>query len=259
MDRSDGAMAVKEPHVLIVAGSDSSGGAGIARDIETMAELGVKTCLAVTAVTVQTHSSAHAVETMTPEIVAAQMQAALDANPVSSIKIGMLGSAGVIAAVAGVLRRHPLPRAVLDPVLASSSGRVLLPPDAIGLLKTGLMPLCDLVTPNLPELAVLTGSHLAAGDEEVLRQVRNLLEIIGPRCAVLAKGGHGGGNTAIDTLISDSPPQRFEAPRLNVSLRGTGCMLASAVAARLATGASLETALTAAKIFVHDKLLKAAS
>lgn len=253
-------MAVKEPHVLIVAGSDSSGGAGIARDIETMAELGVKACLAVTAVTVQTHSSAHAVETMTPELVVAQMQAALDANPVSSIKIGMLGSAAVIAAVAGVLRRHPLPRAVLDPVLASSSGRVLLPPAAIGLLKTGLMPLCDLVTPNLPELAVLTGSHLAASDEEILRQARNLLESIGPHCAVLAKGGHGSGDISTDILVSTRhPPRLFEAPRLNVSLRGTGCMLASAVAARLATGASLETALTGAKIFVHDKLLKAAS
>lgn len=252
-------MAVNEPHVLIVAGSDSSGGAGIARDIETMAELGVKTCLAVTAVTVQTHEAAYAVEMIAPALVAGQMQAAFDANPISAVKIGMLASEATVAAVAGVLRRHPAPRVVLDPVLASTSGRVLLPPDAIGRLKRELMPLCDLVTPNLHELAILAGCPIAENEEEILRQASCLLAMMQPRCSLLAKGGHASGAISADILLSPGrAPQMFEAPRLNASMRGTGCMLASAVAARLAMGASLGAALTGAKMFVHDKLLKSA-
>lgn len=251
-------MAVSEPHVLVVAGSDSSGGAGISRDIETLAELGVKTCLAITAVTVQTHEAALSVEMVAPEIVAAQMQAAFDANTVRAVKIGMLGSAAAVTAVAGTLRRNPGPRVVLDPVLASTSGRKLLAQDAIERLKHDLMPLCDLVTPNLSELAILAGARFPENQDATLDQAHLLLEIAGPGCAILAKGGHANGTVSADILVSaGAPPRLFEAERLDVSIRGTGCMLASAVAARLSMGAGLETALTGAKMFVHDKLLKA--
>ncbi|UUP15743.1 Hydroxymethylpyrimidine/phosphomethylpyrimidine kinase [Nitratireductor thuwali] len=128
MADGDRAMAMKgDRHVLIVAGSDSSGGAGIARDIETVAACGLRSCLAVTAVTVQTHERVERIERVAPENVAAQMRAALAANDVAAIKIGMLGAGGAVEAVAAVLRDHAAVPVVLDPVIAASSGRALLP------------------------------------------------------------------------------------------------------------------------------------
>ncbi|WP_214470449.1 hydroxymethylpyrimidine/phosphomethylpyrimidine kinase [Mesorhizobium sp. dw_380] len=245
----------QDPHVLVVGGSDSSGGAGIARDIETISCIGLRTCVAVTAVTVQTHQSVTAIHHMQPSLVADQMRAALRANKVSAIKIGMLSAGRVIAAVAAVLREHPRIPAVLDPVLASSSGRQLLEPAAIGVLKRDLMPLCRLVTPNLVELAILTGAELAADDEDVLRQGRRLLAA-GPR-AVLLKGGHAIGARSIDILLSsDQEPVRFDMPRLAGSMRGTGCILASAIAAHLAMAKSLEDSVQGAKQRVFEQLME---
>ncbi|MDX8535256.1 hydroxymethylpyrimidine/phosphomethylpyrimidine kinase [Mesorhizobium sp. VK25A] len=229
MDRKDGAVALnRDPHVLVVGGSDSSGGAGIARDIETISSIGLRTCVAVTAVTVQTHQSVTAVHHMQPGLVANQMRAALRANKVSAIKIGMLSTGCIIAAVAAVLCENPWIPAVLDPVLASSSGRQLLEPGAIGVLKRDLMPLCRLVTPNLIELAILTGSDLAVDDDDALRQGRRLLAD-GPQ-ALLIKGGHATGPRSTDILLSGGEePIRFDMPRLAGSMRGTGCMRNSGV------------------------------
>ncbi|MDX8463786.1 bifunctional hydroxymethylpyrimidine kinase/phosphomethylpyrimidine kinase, partial [Mesorhizobium humile] len=148
--------------------------------------------------------------------------------------------------------------AVLDPVLASSSGRPLVEPNAIDVMKRDLMPLCRLVTPNLVELAVLTGSELAVSDEDVLRQGRRLLAA-GPR-ALLIKGGHAGGPISTDILLSpDREPVRFEMPRLAGSMRGTGCMLASAIAAHLAKAKSLEDSVRGAKQRVFEKLMEASA
>ncbi|WEZ82388.1 hydroxymethylpyrimidine/phosphomethylpyrimidine kinase [Rhizobium sp. 32-5/1] len=157
---------VEPPCVLVVAGSDSSGGAGMARDIETIATLGGKTCLAVTAITVQTHHSVRQVLTLDADLVAAQIRAALEANSVSAVKIGMLGTQAIVAAVASVLRNHPQLPVILDPVLVSSSGGLLLPGDALDCLKQDLLPLCHLITPNLPELAVFSGALRPAEDDE---------------------------------------------------------------------------------------------
>ncbi|TIW20964.1 MAG: hydroxymethylpyrimidine/phosphomethylpyrimidine kinase [Mesorhizobium sp.] len=248
----------RDPHVLIVGGSDSSGGAGIARDIETITSIGLRTCVAVTAVTVQTHQSVTAVHHMQPSLVADQMRAALRANRVSAIKIGMLSTGRVIAAVAAVLSENPRIPAVLDPVLASSSGRQLLEPGAIGVLKRDLMPLCRLVTPNLIELAILTGSDLAVEDEDTLRQGRRLLAE-GPQ-ALLIKGGHADGPRSTDILLSGGQePVRFDMPRLARSMRGTGCMLASAIAAHLAEAKSLEDSVHEAKQRVFEKLMGASA
>ncbi len=137
----------REPHVLVVGGSDSSGGAGISRDIETISSIGVRTCLAVTALTVQTHEAVMEIHHLQPSLVADQMRAALQANTVAAIKIGMLATAEIVVAVAGALRENPQVPAVLDPVLASTSGRALLEAGAITAMKRNLMPLCRLVTP----------------------------------------------------------------------------------------------------------------
>lgn len=245
------------PHVLVVAGSDSSGGAGIVRDIETIAHAGLRTCLAVTSLTVQTHAAVGRIDHVPPDLVAAQMCAALSANRVAAIKIGVLGTAQTIAAIAAVLREHQKIPVVLDPVLASSSGRVLLEQDAIASMKHDLLPLCCLVTPNLAELATLAGSSQAAREADVLRQGRKLLA--GGCNAVLAKGGHGATERSTDILFRlDREPVRFDAPRQNAQLRGTGCILASAIAAGLARAQTLETSINTAKQMVSRRLAEAA-
>lgn len=241
------------PYVLIVAGSDSSGGAGIARDIETVSAFGLRSCHAITAVTVQTHATVERVEQMPPELVAAQMRAAFAANPVAAVKIGMLGTAAVIEAVGAVLASNPQVPVVLDPVLASTSGRVLLEDDAIDSLIRDLMPVCRLVTPNLVELARLNGSAPAPDEETARLRGEELAKTV--KTAVLVKGGHAEGARAIDVLLQPNHPAvRFEAPRMQHGMRGTGCMLSSAVAASLALGASLEASVSRAKQHVFDAL-----
>jgi hydroxymethylpyrimidine/phosphomethylpyrimidine kinase len=248
----------REPHVLVVGASDSSGGAGIARDIETISLIGVRTCLAVTALTAQTHEAVLDIHPMQPGLVADQMRAALQANQVAAIKIGMLATGRVFVAVAAVLSEYPLIPAVLDPVLSSTSGRPLLEANAIGIMKRDLLPLCRLVTPNLLELAALVGSEVAADDDDRLRQGRKLLEA-GPQ-ALLIKGGHATGPRSTDVLLSSNQEAIcFDRPRLAGTMRGTGCMLASAIAAHMANAKSLEDSVLEGKRFVFEKFQKNAA
>ncbi len=238
--------------MLVVAGSDSSGGAGIVRDIETLAAFGVKASVAVTAVTVQTHHGVEHVDVVPAERVAQQMRAALTANQVDAIKIGMLATVATITAVASVLADHPDVPVVLDPVLASTSGGMLLAPNAKASLHR-LFRQCALITPNLLELSYLTASAEGEPTEDAIAQARRLVGA--GMQAVLVKGGHGDGLESVDTLVqAGHAVERFGAPRLAVSMRGTGCMLASAIAARLAFGDNLVTAVSDAKAFVHDRL-----
>lgn len=239
--------------MLVVGGSDSSGGAGISRDIETISSKGVRTCLAVTAVTVQTHEAVISILPLQPRLVANQMRAALKANEVGAIKIGMLATAETIIAVAAVLRENPRIPALLDPVLASTSGQAFLGSSAIALMKYDLMPFCCLVTPNLLELALLVGADPASDETAALLQGQKLLAA-GVK-ALLIKGGHASGPRSTDILLrSDQEPIRFDRPRLAASMRGTGCMLASAIAAHLAKGRSLENSVRDGKLFVFEKL-----
>ncbi|BCG96617.1 hydroxymethylpyrimidine/phosphomethylpyrimidine kinase [Mesorhizobium sp. 131-2-1] len=259
MDRKDGATALsQEPHVLVVGGSDSSGGAGIARDIETISSIGVRSCLAVTALTVQTHDSVTEIHHSPSSLVADQMRAALQANEVAAIKIGMLATAETVFAVAAVLRENPHVPAILDPVLASTSGRALLEGGAIAIMKRDLMPLCRLITPNLIELALLVGAERAADEGGAVRQGQELLGA-GAQ-AVLIKGGHASGSRSTDILLCrNRPPVRFDTPRLSASMRGTGCMLASAIAAHLAKAYPLEHSARKGKLFVFERLQKHAA
>lgn len=267
MDRGNRAMALSgEPHVLVVAGSDSSGGAGIGRDVETIAALGSRSCLAVTAVTVQTHHAVERLEPVAAALVADQMRAALSANRVAAIKIGMLGSAATVEAVAGVLAMHREIPAVLDPVIAATSGGVLLEDQAQARLKHALLQLCTLVTPNLAELAALGALYGCGSDEIGAAEVRadecqTFMELqaralLGFGCsAVLAKGGHGGGPLATDLLVRPGRPTlSYTSSRVPVAMRGTGCMLSSAIAATLAQGHAIEQAVRLGKSYVDAKL-----
>jgi hydroxymethylpyrimidine/phosphomethylpyrimidine kinase len=251
MAGGNGKMAVI-PHVLVVAGSDSSGGAGIVRDIETLAAFGVKASVAITAVTVQTHGGVRHVDPVAPDVVTDQMRASLMANPVAAIKIGMLATSETISAVASVLANHPDIPVLLDPVLVSTSGTVLLPSDAKPHLLA-LFALCALVTPNLPELSWLAPSKFPDMPDGAVAQAEGLITS-GAR-AILIKGGHGEGAQSIDNLVRPGHSVlSFASPRLAASMRGTGCMLASAIAAGLARDDDLAAAITGAKAFVHGKL-----
>ena len=241
-----------KPVVIVIGGTDSSGGAGLSRDIATLAELECEARPVVTAVTAQTDMAVHAVTAVSPDQVAQQLSCALATGPVGAIKTGMLHSAETVMAIANVLDDFAAIPLVIDPVLVSSSGTQLLSPEGIVAIRTHLLPLCTLVTPNLPEAAMLTGCELPE------MQAKGLLQLGAE--AVLVKGGHGAGEMSIDQLFQNGQPAKeFAAPRLNASLRGTGCMLASAIAANLSLGRSRHEACSLAKHFVGHKLRQAAS
>ena len=235
-----------KPVVIVIGGTDSSAGAGLSRDIATLTELGCEARPVVTAVTAQTDSAVLAVKPVPPEMVAQQLSAALSTGNVAAIKTGMLHSAGTVEAIATRLRDVAGIRLVIDPVLASSSGAALLDAEGIDTLKNSLLPLSTLVTPNLPEAALLTG-HKSRQE-----QADSLLAL-GPD-AVLIKGGHGSGQKSTDWLFRNNrPAQEFTAPRLSATQRGTGCMLASAIAAQLGAGEKMICACMKAKEFVAQK------
>lgn len=239
--------------VLVIAGTDSSGGAGLTRDLATLTQLGVEAECAVTAVTAQTDREVTAVELLPPRLVQAQISAALATRRAAAIKIGMLGSRSIVEAVAEVIppRAHlPL---VLDPVLAASSGGALLEPQGRAALAALLLPRATLLTPNIPEAAALLGVAPAATAAECIRQGRALCAR--GAAAVLIKGGHASGELATDWLVTAGGEVReFSVPRLTAARRGTGCALASAIAAGLAAGRSLEAACQRAKEYVTGLL-----
>jgi len=251
--------------VLVIAASDSSGGAGLTRDAQTLSDLHVALCCAVTAVTVQTDAELRATHHVPPRIVRAQIRAALDGGQVAAIKIGMLGTAATVRAVADTLPPRERMPIVLDPVLRASSGGTLLERDGVALLRDVLLPRVSLVTPNIAEAAALLGEQAGRDgriDEAALRSQLQRLLALGP-AAVLIKGGHrngdghGDGNcdSVIDTLMMQGgSPVQIASPRVRASRRGTGCSLSSAIAARLAVGSSLIDACTSAQHYVAEAL-----
>jgi hydroxymethylpyrimidine/phosphomethylpyrimidine kinase len=237
----------------VIAGSDSSGGAGIVRDLKVLADSGCEALCALSAVTAQTHGVLISVHDIPPEIVRAQILAALDSAAVGAIKIGMLGTGATVSAVAASLPRTGTIPIVLDPVLLSSSGGVLLDEEGRAKMRTRLFPLATVVTPNIPEAASLCGMAPAASREAMAAQARSLLAM-GAR-AVLLKGGHAGGAEAVDLLLTaEGAPLWLATPRLDARCRGTGCALASAIAAALARGSSLEEACRSGKQYVLSML-----
>ncbi len=239
------------PIALTIAGSDSSGGAGIQADLKTFSALGVYGASVITALTAQNTRGVQGVHAVPPAFVAAQMASVLDDLDVKAIKIGMLADASIIRVVAEELARRaagvPL---IVDPVMVATSGDLLLQRDAIDTLKTALIPMATLITPNLPEAAALLGEPVA-GSEAQARDQLNRLAGLGAR-AVLLKGGHGTGDEAVDLLAIGSAVTRLASPRLATPhTHGTGCTLSSAIAARMAAGDDLESAVRSAKAYVH--------
>lgn len=234
---------------LTIAGSDSSGSAGIQADLKTFSALGVYGASVITVLTAQNTQKVEAVLTVPPDFVLAQMRAVARDLDVGAIKIGMLATRGIIEAVAKGLKDFAKIPVVLDPVMVASSGDSLLDNDAVDTLRVKLMPAATLITPNLPEAAKLLGEKAARDADQMADQARRLLEA-GAR-AVLIKGGHLHGETAIDVLLDEDGEGRLEAPRTKTrNTHGTGCTLSAAIAAELAKGATLREAVMRAKEYV---------
>lgn len=242
--------------VLLIGGTDSSGGAGLARDLRTLGDLDTVGLCAVTAVTAQTDQALRAAAVMAPGLVRAQIEAAFATRAIAAVKIGMLANAAVVHAVAEALAPHPQVPVILDPVLLSTSGGELLEEGGRGALMERLLAGVTLLTPNTPEAALLLGRAAAAGEAQALEQARELLAR--GAHAVLLKGGHAGGRESVDLLLTPQGLERLSAPRVQGTLRGTGCALASAIAAYLAHGVPLSSACGRAKAYVSALLERAA-
>lgn len=244
------------PVALTIAGSDCSGGAGIQADLKTFAALGVYGASAITALTAQNTQGVKAIHPVPADFVVAQIDAVFADLAVGAVKIGMAGDRAGIEAIAATLRRRSARHIVLDPVMVATSGDRLLAEDAVEVLRTRLIPLASLVTPNLPEAAALLNQPVASDAAAIERQGRLLLAMGCP--AVLIKGGHGEGAESIDYLVRATGMIAFAGPRVATkNTHGTGCSLSSAIAAGLAKGEDLETAVRHAKAFVGEAIAAA--
>ncbi len=233
---------------LTIAGSDSGGGAGIQADLKTFSALGVYGTSVLTAITAQNTRGVTAIENLSPDIIRAQIDAVLSDIAVGAIKIGMVSTVETINTIAEALNRWQR-KVVLDPVMVATSGDSLLQPEAIEALRTQLLPLALVLTPNLPEAALLTGTDIAEDEQAMARQAELLLKF-GPK-AVLIKGGHGNSALSTDLLFDGSSLQRFDGPRLSTTHdHGTGCTLAAAIASGLAKGHDLPTSIGEAKDYL---------
>jgi hydroxymethylpyrimidine/phosphomethylpyrimidine kinase len=240
--------------VLVIAGTDPSGGAGLTRDVSTLSHFVVEALGAVTAVAVQSVARLSATHLVPAEILFAQMAAALATQRVAAVKIGMLGTRLAVQTVAAALPPRAAVPIVLDPVLVSSSGGVLLDEEGRAALIEYLLPRVTLLTPNIPEAALLLQTSVADAESELIEQAEALCSL--GAAAVLLKGGHGHGREAIDYLVcAEQPVRRLSAPRAARSLRGSGGALAAAIAAALASGAPLEDACARAQASWHAELL----
>ena len=241
---------------VTIAGSDSSGGAGIQADLKTFAALGVYGASVITALTAQNTQKVAAVHDVPADFIAAQIDTVFSDLDIGAVKIGMLSRAASIEAVARGLVRHKAENIVLDPVMVASSGDRLIAPDAVGALRRLLLPRALVVTPNLPEAAALTGASLARNEEEMEIQAREILTL-GAR-NVLIKGGHGQGDESVDLLIGQGEVVRLSAKRIATkNTHGTGCTLSSAIAAGLAKGRDFVTAVQEAKAYVTSAIAAA--
>lgn len=254
------------PNILTIAGSDSGGGAGIQADLKTFGALGAYGASVITALTAQNTRGVSAIHLPPTSFLAAQLDAVFSDIRIDAVKIGMLGDADAVRTVAAALRRYRPQHIVLDPVLISSSGRPLLQPDAIAVLRDELLPLATLLTPNLPEAAALlhrpqgaaTDAPIpeAQNDVDMVRQAQ-ALRALGAQ-AVLMKGGHLGGEHSPDWLVEADGNAKFGAARVATrSTHGTGCTLSAAIAALRPQRPDLPSAISDAKTYLTGALLRA--
>ena len=244
------------PIALTIAGSDSSGGAGIQADLKTFAALGVYGASVITALTAQNTNGVSGIHAVPAGFVTAQIDAVFSDLQVDAVKIGMAAELAIIDAIAAGLARWSPKHVVLDPVMVATSGDRLLATEAVDALRTKLMPRASLVTPNLPEAAALLDEAVALSESAIESQGKRLLAL-GCR-AVLIKGGHGQGAESIDYLVSSGGTIALAAPRVATkNTHGTGCSLSSAIAAGLAKGEDMESAVRNAKAWVHAAIAAA--
>ncbi|MBP3193791.1 bifunctional hydroxymethylpyrimidine kinase/phosphomethylpyrimidine kinase [Natronogracilivirga saccharolytica] len=246
------------PRTLTIAGSDSGGGAGIQADLKTFSALGCYGMSVLTAVTAQNTREVTHIHNIPPDIIRAQLDAIFNDIGADAVKIGMLSNSGVIRAVSDSLKQHKAQNIVLDTVMVAKSGDHLLQDDAVMTLKEELIPLSALVTPNIPEAEVLTGSKITSRSD--METAGKALLDMGPD-AVLVKGGHLNlGSVSMDCLIYKTADgidhtRWFELPRINTrNNHGTGCTLSSAIAAGLARELSLEAAVKDALWYLNEAL-----
>lgn len=237
------------PNVLTIAGSDPSGGAGLQGDLKTFAALGVYGCAVPTALTAQSTRGVREVFAVPAEFVGRQLETLLDDVDVAAVKIGMLGDAGVVRAVAAALRRYAPPHVVLDPVLGASAGGTLLAAGGLAALRDELLPLVDVVTPNAIEAGALLGGRPPETEAEAADAARRLVAR-GVRAALVTGGHLHDPSSCVDVLAVGGSTATFRTGRLEGGTHGTGCALSSAVAALLARGVDLAGACAAAQAFV---------
>jgi hydroxymethylpyrimidine/phosphomethylpyrimidine kinase len=244
------------PIALTIAGSDSSGGAGIQADLKTFAALGVYGASVITALTAQNTAGVSAIHQVPAEFVTAQIDSVFSDLSIDAVKIGMVAQPATIEAIAAGLARWSPRHVVLDPVMVATSGDRLLAAEAVAALRTKLIPRASLITPNLPEAAALLDEPVAESEAEIETQGKRLLEM---RCsAVLIKGGHGKGAESIDYLITARGMVALAAPRIATrNTHGTGCSLSSAIAAGLAKREEMEMAVRNAKAWVSAAIMAA--
>ncbi|MCC6263563.1 MAG: bifunctional hydroxymethylpyrimidine kinase/phosphomethylpyrimidine kinase [Bryobacterales bacterium] len=243
----------KRPAALTIAGSDPSGGAGIQADLKTFHQFGVYGEAAITLLTVQNTTQVSRVQVMSPGMVADQIRAVVADIPPAAAKTGALGSAEMIAVIASEAAKFRFPL-VVDPVMISKHGAPLLPPAAADSLRRLLLPVCDLVTPNLFEAAELAGTEI--GDVEAMKEAAARIADMGPK-AVLLKGGHLTGEARdilyLDGMIHEYPSERIDTPHTH----GTGCTYSAAITACLARGMALPGAIALAKRFITEAIRSA--
>lgn len=244
------------PIALTIAGSDSSGGAGIQADLKTFAALGVYGASVITALTAQNTTGVSSIHDAPPDFIAAQIDAVFSDLAVKAVKIGMVSRPEAIKAIVAGLDRWKPPSIVVDPVMVATSGARLLAPEAIELLRKELLPRATIITPNLPEAGALLDEPLADGAASIQRQGGNLLSFGCP--AVLIKGGHDTGSESTDYLVTRNGIRSFAAARIaTTNTHGTGCSLSSAIAAGLAKGEPLVAAIDSAKRYVSAAIAAA--
>ncbi len=238
---------MKIPRVLIIAGSDSGGGAGIQADLKTVSALGCFGMTAITALTAQNTTGVFGVVEIEPAFVVRQIEVCVRDIGCDAVKTGMLSSAATIEAVAGALRKHKLARVVVDPVMIAKHGAPLLRADAVETLKRELLPLAEVVTPNLHEAGAIAGGDIASLPQ--MKEAARAIHQLGPKYVVI-KGGHLTG-VAADVLFDGRKFTEFRGARLaTTNTHGTGCIFASAIAAGLARGQSVPRSVAAAKQFI---------
>ncbi len=236
---------------LTIAGSDSGAGAGIQADLKTFAAHGVYGTSAITAITAQNTIGVTAVLAVNPKLVGAQIDAIIADIGAHAVKTGMLANAAIIDIVAKKIRQHRLKNIVVDPVMVATSGDLLIEKSAVAALRSKLIPLASVVTPNIPEAEVLTGMKLRSVDE--IREAAKRIVKMGAK-TVLIKGGHLKG-PAMDLFYDGKKFTALNAPRIGTkNTHGTGCTLSAAIAANLANGQKIETAVTNAKRYITDSL-----